>query len=374
VRSQLRLSAACGIMLLVTGCSSVSPTTSPTPMRLESATEVPVPPAPTRTTATASPASPAAATPGEAATPTPIPVVASVEEFPVPAGSHPHDVWPAPDGSVWYTAQATGQLGRLDPASGATEHIALGAGSAPHGVIVGPDGAPWITDGGLNAIVRVDPESREVASFALPAGAANANLNTATFDAEGRLWYTGQAGVYGSVDPANGDVTVYAAPGGRGPYGITTAPDGSVYYASLAGDHVARIEITSGEAVPLEPPAPLAGPRRVWSDSRGRLFITEWEGAQLAWTDPSTGAWGAVPIDGSMPYAVYVDDRDEIWVSDFARDGLWRIRVTAEGAVETVELVPVPSAGPAIRQLAGVPGEVWGAESALDQLVVVRVP
>ncbi len=87
-----------------------------------------------------------------------------LEEYPVPPGSHPHDVAPAPDGSVWYTAQASGELGRLDPATGETYHIALGRGSAPHGVIVGPDGAPWITDGGLNAIVRVDPVTEEAST------------------------------------------------------------------------------------------------------------------------------------------------------------------------------------------------------------------
>ena len=91
-----------------------------------------------------------------------------IQEYPVPAGSHPHDVAPAPDGTVWYTAQATGELGLLDPLTGETRHIPLGPGSAPHGVIVGPDGAPWITDSGLNAIVRVDPETEEVKIFPLP--------------------------------------------------------------------------------------------------------------------------------------------------------------------------------------------------------------
>ena len=80
-----------------------------------------------------------------------------VQEYPVPPGTHPHDVAPAPDGTVWYTAQHTGKLGRLDPKTGKTTEIPLGDGSAPHGVIVGPDGAAWVTDGGLNAIVRVDP-------------------------------------------------------------------------------------------------------------------------------------------------------------------------------------------------------------------------
>ena len=30
-----------------------------------------------------------------------------VREYPVPPGTHPHDVAPAPDGTVWYTAQST---------------------------------------------------------------------------------------------------------------------------------------------------------------------------------------------------------------------------------------------------------------------------
>src|SRR5215211_4040293 len=85
-----------------------------------------------------------------------------VQEYPVPAGSRPHDVAPAADGrSVWYTAQGSGQLGLLDPATGKSRLIPLGEGSAPHGVIVGPDGAPWVTDGGLNAIARIDPHTEK---------------------------------------------------------------------------------------------------------------------------------------------------------------------------------------------------------------------
>ena len=69
------------------------------------------------------------------------PAAPTIQEYDVPPGSHPHDVAPAPDGTVWYTAQTAGALGRLDPKTGKTHHIALGSGSAPHGVIVGPDGA-----------------------------------------------------------------------------------------------------------------------------------------------------------------------------------------------------------------------------------------
>ena len=77
---------------------------------------------------------------------------------------------------------------------------------------MGPDGAPWITDGGLNAIVRVDPETLAVDIFPLPADRPNANLNTATFDSNGNLWFIGQNGVYGKPDPSTGDMEVFDAP------------------------------------------------------------------------------------------------------------------------------------------------------------------
>ena len=41
-----------------------------------------------------------------------------VRYFKVPSGAGPHDVAPAPDGTVWYTAQRQGALGRLGPATG----------------------------------------------------------------------------------------------------------------------------------------------------------------------------------------------------------------------------------------------------------------
>src|SRR6266566_6387110 len=120
--------------------------------------------------------------------------------FPVLAGAGAHDVYPAPDGAVWFTAQSAGKLGRLDPGTGKSDLIALGPGAAPHGVIVGPDGAAWVTEGGQNAIARVDPATREVKLFPLPKERRNANLNTATFDRQGMIWFTGQHGIYGPLD------------------------------------------------------------------------------------------------------------------------------------------------------------------------------
>ena len=290
-----------------------------------------------------------------------------VREYPVPAGSHPHDVAPARDGTVWYTAQAAGKLGRLDPATGKVTEIPLGEGSAPHGVIVGPDGAAWVTDGGLNAIVRVDAATQEVKRFPLPDSGGYANLNTATFDRRGRLWFTGQGGVYGRVDPRTGVLRVFRAPGGPGPYGIATTPGGQVWYASLAGSHIARIDVVSGTATVLRPPTSGQGARRIWSDSRGRLWVSEWNAGKVARYDPATRRWREWRLPGAaQPYAVYVDDRDVVWLTDFGASAIVRF----DPATQRFTRLRL-RAGADVRQLLGRPGQVWGAESGADRLVSI---
>jgi virginiamycin B lyase len=300
-----------------------------------------------------------------------LPAVAQeVRYYEVPKGDRPHDVAPAPDGSVWYTGQHAGVLGRLDPKTGDVKRVPLGEGSRPHGVIVGPDGAAWVTDGGLNAIVRVDAESHAVKTWPLPQGRDDANLNTAAFDGKGRIWFTGQAGVYGRLDPQTGDMQVWDAPRGRGPYGIDATPAGDIWFVSLAGSYLARPDLETGVVVPIDPPKKGSGPRRVWSDSTGRLWISEWSAGTLSVYDPQQKTWQTWPLPGEMPkaYAVYVDEKDKVWVSDFPANAIVRFDP------ETAEFKSFVSdrEHADVRQMLGRPGELWGAESGTDRLVVIR--
>jgi virginiamycin B lyase len=275
----------------------------------------------------------------------------TMQTFPVQAGAGPHDVYPAPDGAVWFTAQAAGKLGRLDPRTGRSDLIALGPGAAPHGVIVGPDGAPWVTEGGQNAIARVDPLTRGVKLFPLPKEHRDANLNTATFDRQGMLWFTGQNGVYGRLDPRSGAMTVFDAPRGTGPYGIATTPDGQVFFASLAGSYLGQIDLATGAVTVLEPPVPRQGARRVWSDSHGALWITGWNSGDLFRYDSKSKSWARwhLPGDGPQPYAVYVDETDAVWVSDWGSNAILRF----DPRTGKFEPFPLPDRYANVRQLAG---------------------
>lgn len=295
----------------------------------------------------------------------------SVKEYAIPPGHGIHDVWAggAPGDPVWFSAQRSGHLGILDPKTGGVQLIALGRGSAPHGVLAGPDGAAWLTDGGRNAIVRVDTHTRAVRSWKLP-GNDYANLNTATFDGAGMHWFTGQSGIYGRLDPASGAMAVFAAPKGVGPYGIASTPGGAVYFASLAGSYVARIDTASGAATVLGPPTPRQGARRVWPDSKGNVWVSEWDSGNLSRYSPASGRWSTWRAPGEEPrlYAVYVDARDQVWASEWSAQVMLRFDPTRE----KFEVFRSSSSTANVRQIHGRRGEVWTPESAADKIVVYR--
>jgi len=281
-----------------------------------------------------------------------------------------HDVAPAPDGGVWYTAQRSGHLGWFDPKSGRSELVALGPGSSPHGVIQGPDKAAWITDSGQGAILRVGWPDRGVRAYPLPDGTPYANLNTAAFDGAGDLWFTGQSGIVGKVAAQTGAVSVKPAPRGRGPYGICATPGGDVWWCSLAGSYIARIDRRSGESTVVEPPTKNQGARRVWSDSRGRIWVSEWNSGNLSVHDPASGRWQVWKLPGDAPraYAVYVDERDIVWVSDFGGNAVFSF----DPRSERFERYGFDREAAGVRQILGRSGEVWLPESGTEHISVIR--
>jgi virginiamycin B lyase len=163
---------------------------------------------------------------------------------------------------------------------------------------------------------------------------------------------------------------VWKSPRGRGPYGIATTPAGEVYYASLAGSHIARIDLASGEARTIDPPTKEQGARRVWSDSAGRIWVSEWLSGQVSAYDPAKQSWRAWKLPGSSPrtYSVWVDEKDKVWLTDFNANAIVRF----DPLNESFESFPSTARNASVRQMLGRAGEAWGAESGADRLVVVR--
>jgi virginiamycin B lyase len=163
------------------------------------------------------------------------------------------------------------------------------------------------------------------------------------------------------VDLKTGKVTVWKAPKGRGPYGITGTKNGDVYYASLAGSYLGRINIDTGEATVLEPPTKGQGARRAWADSKDRIWVSEWNSGQVSMYDPASNSWKQWKLPGANPkaYAVYVDDEDKVWLADWGANAL----VKFDPVTETFEAFPFPHPRANVRQIDGRKGEILVPES-----------
>jgi virginiamycin B lyase len=68
------------------------------------------------------------------------------------------------------------------------------------------------------------------------------------------------------------------------------------------------------------------------------------------------------------PYAVYVDELDAVWVSDFAANAVLRF----DPGSETFERFGFAREAASVRQILGRRGEVWLPESGTEHLSVIR--
>ena len=192
--------------------------------------------------------------------------------------------------------------------------------------------------------MRVDPATKVVKLFPLPANSPDANLNTATFDRKGILWFTGQNGVYGRVDPATGKVEAWKAPKGPGPYGITTTPNGEIWYASLAGDYIVKIDTVSGDATDggaaearrRSAPHLVGFQRPVMGEllEHWRDWALRSAQQDLESVEPAENQSGC--------YAIYVDDKDKVWVSDWDANAMQRF----DPVMEKFESFPATNGAP----------------------------
>jgi virginiamycin B lyase len=120
----------------------------------------------------------------------------------------------------------------------------------------------------------------------------------------------------------------------------------------------------------VDPPRKGVGPRRVWSDSKGVLWVSFWNAGAIGRYDPAAKTWTTytMPQSRSGTYSVYVDDKDRVWATDWMANAIQRF----DPKTETYATFPSDKRGANVRQMLGRPGEAWGGESGTDRLVVIR--
>jgi virginiamycin B lyase len=132
------------------------------------------------------------------------PTTMAITEFKVPETARPRRLAIASDDQVYFTDFKSGNLGRLNPATGAVKMWPSpgGSDSGPYGIAITKDGSVWYSESGVkpNTLIKFDPSSEKFARATIPSGGGVVRNMAATPD--GRI-YLACSGVdkIGIVDP-----------------------------------------------------------------------------------------------------------------------------------------------------------------------------
>src|SRR6266545_3117689 len=180
-----------------------------------------------------------------------------ITEFPLPhTWDHPFDITAGHDGNLWFTEGTPGgKIGRITTAGTLTE-IGLPAGGYPVGIAAGPDGNLWFTEGRQSG--RITPAG-VITEF--PIATPGSGLNGITTGPDGNVWFTES-----TYDASTGTITAAAigrittagvitefpiATPGSGLGGITTDPDGNVWFTETGAGKIGRLTIAHAPAIDL---------------------------------------------------------------------------------------------------------------------------
>jgi virginiamycin B lyase len=238
-------------------------------------------------------------------------------------GQHdaPIAVAAAVDGTIWFTMDRTGTIGRIRAAQ--LEQLPTsGPNIEPTGLGVGQDGSAWFTDMAGRAVVRVAP-SGEVSRFTIDTPIVR--LGRLAIGPDGSAWFA-EPTRSSITRLKDGEFTRYQVETSSGvPYGVAVSPGGTVWATLQGGNQLLRIS-PEGAVESLEMPRPGTLPTDIAAGADGSVWFIQFRANRIGrWRDgkfedfeiakESVGLSGlAVAPDGA------------VWFGMLRRSSLGRLR------------------------------------------------
>jgi virginiamycin B lyase len=114
----------------------------------------------------------------------------AITEYKLPEAARPRRMAIDAQDKIYFTDYEGGNLGRLDPETGAVKMWPSpgGAKSGPYGIAITPDGGVWFSESGVkpNTMVRFDPKTEQFERATIPSGGGTVRNMVATPD--GRIY------------------------------------------------------------------------------------------------------------------------------------------------------------------------------------------
>ena len=227
-----------------------------------------------------------------------------------------------PDGNMWFAENSIGKLGRITPSGTISEFTIPGAAPAPGpiGVAEGPDGKVWFADANRGALgsatTGITPTITETAVGVI----AGDDPTELAPDPLASMWFTDFTSERIGFNSPDGGTDNLAPIAGLQPRGITSGPDGNMWFAETGHNLIGRVN--EDESVPTELGGGqiigTADPFEIATGTDGNLWFTE-EGTgkigriTTAVDPPAFGAPARIAVPGTgtqgpaSPYPSTID-------------------------------------------------------------------
>jgi virginiamycin B lyase len=290
--------------------------------------------------------------------------------------SRPHDPLAAKDGSLWYTGQMTGVLGRIDPKTGSVKEFPLKTPhSAPHGLVEDRSGNIWYTGNGAGLVGRLNPKTGEVTEYKMPDPAAK-DPHTPILDKHGILWFSVQGGNrIGRLDPKSGEIKLITMPTPKSrPYGMAVDSKNNVWSVLFGVNKVAVVDPKSLKVKEFELPSKDSRPRRIAITRDDMVWYTDYSRGYLGRLNPKTGEvkeWPSPSGPKSAPYGISVI-KGVLWYSESESSPNTVVRFDPK--TEKFQSWAIPGGGNIVRNTSVTKdGNFVLANSLANQVTLVRI-
>ena len=326
------------------------------------------------------------------------PAAPPIADFPVPSiSSDPTTIAVGPDANMWFTEQATNKIGRITPLGGVTEYAVP---NAPAGIVAGPDGNLWITEPSANKIARMTP-SGLASEFSVPT--TDGYPFRIAVGADGNLWFTEQRGnKIGRISTSGVIAEFLRTNSGSHPTGIAAGPDGNIWYTVLSGgvtcDPIACHpteqpwigRITPGGVITEFPLTIGSQPSGISSGPDGNVWFTELVANKIGRITPS-GNVTEFPIPsahnqdlggGRIHFGVFAGPEDiaagadgNVWFTESVSNRIGRVSVS--GHITEFQNPTSCPEGLGLDCLTGIAsgphGEVWATQPAANRIARIDI-
>ncbi len=247
----------------------------------------------------------------------------------------PSGITTGSDGNIWFTngANANGtpntspqvSIGRLTPA-GALTIFTDPALSDPGPIVAGPDGNLWFVDAGNDKLGFVTPAG--VITMVATLGGTPVDVAVGP---DANLWVTLGPSSIDRVTTA-GVVAPFSDPQMEGPTGITTGPDGALWFINHGNDTIGRI--TTAGAVTTFTGAQIAGAASITSGPDGALWFNRIGSIGRITTAGALSSFASPDVGGG---AIAAGSDGNLWFTgaSVGAGGVTVGRITPAGVVTT---------------------------------------